>query len=196
MRISKWWIRTSDQLLKMSLSLPTTLSDSELRGRVLRWFYDRRREGTINVGDFNFSDTDTATEFYRIANQLRDHELIALKNISVVGSRVDPMNFPKYSGSISADGVDVVEGNSIPPISITIDNRNMNVNVSNSQGVQVGNSHSQMSVHMSVEQLRTKLSEAPASEKREEAKKLWNRLVEHPLVCALLGGAVSTLKIN
>lgn len=180
----------------MSLSLPSTLTDSELRGAVLRWFYERRRDGTLEIGDLDFSSAETANEFYRIAKQLCDHGLVDLKSIGILGRSIPSMPLPKYSGSIRANGVDVVEGNSRSPISITIDNRNMNVSVSKSQGVQVGSANSQLTVQMSVEQLKNKLVQSPSSKERDEAKGMWNRFFEHPLVCALLGGAVSNFKID
>lgn len=109
------------------------MTDNELRGAVLRQFYNARREQVFwPLEDGRFGDVP-AEDVLRICTQLAEHALIKWQ--------FDSTRTTGY-GSISAYGVDVVEGMARPAISIQID-QSRNVTVFQSPNAQVGDGNKQ-----------------------------------------------------
>jgi len=93
----------------------------------------------------------------------------------------------------SAAGVDIIEGTAKAPISISYDYSQI-VSVNHSSAVQIGDGNVQdMSVHIG--KIVSAIDESSASEQRKaEAKSLFKKFLEHPLVAAIGGGIASNIK--
>src|SRR5947209_436655 len=97
------------------------MTDSELRGVILRRFYDRRRESYIFLKPEEFGLREDQAEWediLRICEQLGEQGLIDWKSQGLIGK-----NFSPGAGKITAYGVDVIEGKARASSAITIDNR-------------------------------------------------------------------------
>lgn len=164
------------------------MKDGELRQQLLQWFYDNRGTDWVCVG-FREGDGATFEDFARACDQLQEHNLIKWrpdrrqlddKRITIIGGEA----------KITAHGVDVIEDNHSKTSGMLVDNR-MNVHISNSNAVQVGHGNSQQIDSITISQLTRLIDEAHAEEKdKVEAKSLLTRALEHPLVAALLVGAI------
>jgi len=160
------------------------MKDSELRGIVLDVFYRRRREGGfISLQKEDFDDVPQHLEWpdiYRVCDQLEQHGLIQWKPIRAAGGIV-----VTGMGQITANGVDVKEGETTPPISINFDH---SIKVSGSSNVQIGNGNVQ-EIQVHLQTLISKIDESSGSEEeKKDAKSLLRRFVEHPLVSSVAGG--------
>ena len=158
------------------------MNDNELRGKLLKELYDRRREPWTQIGLDHFNDPE-AQETVRIAEQLSQYGLIEFKMLN------------RHLGGqarILAFGVDVIEGTTHAPISISIDG-SQTINISNSSNIQVGD-HNSQTINSGVQALIKTINESNASpSEKEEAKSLLKKLLEHPLVAAIAGGAIGLL---
>lgn len=168
------------------------MKDNDLRGLILRKYYDNRRRGLFPWTDDDFKDLPQpwgfdAKDLYRICDQLYENGLIEWHSVSdnvgqTIGGR----------GQINAFGVDVIEGNIQPPISINYDYSH-NVSVNNSTAVQIGNSNVQ---ELSIGKIITAIDHSTASEEQKaEAKSLLQKFLAHPLVGAIAGGVASNIKL-
>ncbi len=162
------------------------MTDSELRGLVLRRFYDRRLELMVSIELSDFDNRFSLFELQNICQQLDEKGLIGQwKPMVTKGKFVG-------NGQITAEGVDVVEGNAKPPISITFDQRST-VSVTSSQNVQIG-SHNIQDVQVQLEALVQAIDASSASARdKAEAKSLLKQFLAHPVVAAIIGGLASTL---
>jgi len=167
------------------------ITDTQLRGIALKKAYDRRSEGFFAWTNDDFKDLDPTIDFdindlFRICDQLRQAGLIEFKSVSSQGRIVDGR--VKIAGA----GVDVIEGNSKPPIAINLD-QSRHITITSSSNVQVGDFNKQ-EVRLHVESLlrAVEASSAPPEQKKE-AKNLLQKFLEHPLVTSVAGGAVSGL---
>jgi hypothetical protein len=154
------------------------MNDSELRGLVLKALYDIRHTDSHSMvpGVPGLPDVNVET-LRNIVIQLSDKGLIKYTGL---------MGGPNIIGraSISAEGVDVVEGNARAPISVTFDH---SVNIHGSQGVQVGGQGNTLNITMDVGKLINAIDGGAGSiQEKEEAKSLLKRLVDNPLVKAAL----------
>jgi hypothetical protein len=111
------------------------MTDGELRGIVLKKFYDlRTKPGMVNavaLPDLQAIEPDQY-RLHIICEQLREHGLIkgvSLDSHSTFGSM----------GNITASGVDVVEGTARAPITVTLHDHR--ISVSQSSNVQIGDSN-------------------------------------------------------
>lgn len=158
------------------------MTDNELRGKLLKELYENRREMWTQIGLNHFNDP-VAQDNVRIAEQLDQHGLIEFKMLN------------RHLGGqarITALGVDVIEGTAPSPISISIDG-SQTINISNSSNFQAGNNNSQ-TINNGVQALIKTINESGASQAdKEEAKSLLKKLLEHPLVSAIIGGAIGLL---
>ncbi|TCU78845.1 hypothetical protein EDE08_101627 [Bradyrhizobium sp. R2.2-H] len=150
------------------------MKDKDARGIVLRALYDIRhthRHAGIPA-DVPGLEKIESPVLVNILRQLNEKGLITFQSLSG-GDQI----FGR--GEISAYGVDVIEGESAPPIAITIDN---SVNVHSSQNVMVGGSGNTQSVTMDVEKLFNAVdgAEASATEKAE-AKSLLKMVLDNPI---------------
>jgi hypothetical protein len=167
------------------------MKDTELRGLILRKYYDLRGEDLFQWTDEHFKDLPQpwgfdAKDLFRICDQLAEEKLIewhpALDNM---GRTIGGL------GKISAYGVDVIEGEKAPPISITFDH-SQHVSVLNSTGVQIGDSNVQ---GVSIDKIIIAIDRSNAVEaQKEEAKSLLKKFLEHPLVVSIASGLASTIK--
>jgi len=83
-------------------------------------------------------------------------------------------------GSITAFGVDVVEGNLSSPIAVTIDS---SINVSASQGIQIGGQGNIQNLTLDVERMISLVDSAGGRiSEKEEAKSLLTKLAANKIV--------------
>jgi hypothetical protein len=160
------------------------MTDNELRGIILKKFYELRREGNLIPKPEDFDPTIPAEDLYRICEQLGHHNLLLWRSEPVSGQPF------LGSGKISAYGVDVIENNEEAPIGITF---SQNISISHSQGIQIGN-HNIQSFVSAVEQIILQIDQSNSSEnEKEEAKSKLKAFLTHPLVASIIGGATSGL---
>ena len=160
-----------------------TDNDNERRGELLKRFYDLRKEqAAVSIG-VGASQDKEALEDIRIGRQLAEAGLINFKQVNRhIGGHA----------TITAKGVDVVEGHATPGIAINID-QSRAINISSSSNVQIGD-HNIQTIHAGVQALVEAIDAANAdSSEKSEAKGLLRQLLEHPLVCAVAGGVVGRL---
>lgn len=163
------------------------MKDVELRGMLLAKLYDKRSERDFLPTPSDFSPEIGEQEIVRIARQLHEHGLVKANVSESIGG--DPR---LYMLHISARGIDVVESGKLPDISIDFMNH-QTVNISGSSNVIVGNNNQQTITH-SVQEL-AKIIDASAGtlEEKAEAKGRLRTFLEHPLLAAVAGGAISAL---
>lgn len=158
------------------------MTDNELRGIIIKLFYDKRRErDPFTPQPEDFDPPIPEVDLFRICAQLRQHGLLEWYPIDTFDSQ-------SGWGKISASGVDVVETKgSSSPIGITF-THTQHISVSNSQAVQIGNGNIQ-SISFVIENLINKIEQISASdEDKKEAKYRLKAFLEHPLVTTILGG--------
>lgn len=138
------------------------MTDNEMRGIILKNFYDRRREGYIQPKPQDFDPPIPLEDLYSVCDQLYEYGLITWKSIESMGRCIHG------TGKISARGIDVVEdeGKS-SPIKINF----QNISISKSQGIQIGN-HNVQSFISSAEQLIHQIDESDSSPKEKQEAKL------------------------
>jgi hypothetical protein len=164
------------------------VTDNDLRSLVLRKYYDRRGEGEVQWKTEDFADVEDSWDFneqdlYRVCEQLAEANLIEWHPLEGGNGRT----ITGY-GRIRGMGVDVIEGNTVSPIPIQIDQsrhyniRNGHHNIIGDRNVQVGD--------ISIEQLARAIDSARASdEEKKKARTVLKRAFEHPIVNTLVGAA-------
>ena len=159
------------------------MTDIKLRSELLTRLYALRSKDYVIVGQDSATNPD-AREELRIAQQLQDHGLIKL---AILNRHLGA------SARITASGVDVMEGNIQPPIAIHMDKR-QTINISGSSSFQVGD-HNSQSITVGIEALVQQIDASSATfEEKVEAQSLVRKLLEHPLVSAIVGGAIGLAK--
>src|ERR1700730_582054 len=167
------------------------MKDNEIRGIVLQRYYDKRRDGEFQWSNEDVQDlTRTAgfdhVDLFRACDQLAEHGLIDW----------DPIRHGTQTiagaGKITAFGVDVIEGNTKPPISITLGH---SISIQGSSNVEIG-SHNIQDISVEIGKLVSAFDQSNArDEEKEEAKTLLKKFWEHPLVTSVAGGLASTMKL-
>ena len=153
-------------------------TDSELRGIVLKKYYDARAQPNMIQVPALIDETIDAGTAFRISEQLSQHGLIDWRPIGGIGGQRTGM------GRITASGADVVEGTASPPIAIFI--QDQSVRISNSPSVQVGNRNIQ-GVTISGERISIAIDESNASQtEKEEAKSLLQKFLGNRLLASIL----------
>lgn len=156
------------------------MKDSEVRGLILQKLYDARHDKHQFVGvpeGLAIKDIDNKV-LGNVTAQLEQQGLIEFKQTVSTSYR---------SGIawILAPGVDVVEGTTAPPIAITFDH---SINVSGSQGVQIGGQGNTQTTTIDVEKMINAVENGAGSfQEKEEAKSLITKLMENPLAKAAIG---------
>jgi hypothetical protein len=170
------------------------MKDNELRGLILQKYYDRRREGWFQWKTDDFKDLPETVEFdavdlFRVCDQLAEHGLIEWQRAA--GRQDETIG---GFGKISAFGVDVIEGHTKPPISISLD-YSRHITVHGSSNVQIGNANVQ-GISIAIEKVIAAIdrSQAPETEKAQ-AKSLLKKFLEHPLVTSIAGSLASNIKL-
>jgi hypothetical protein len=158
-----------------------SMKDHELRAVVLQRFYELR--GQINRSwkpeDLGNEAEVAADDFYRTCDQLAEHGLIEWQPIR--GSRIGHLFTRGGLGQITAKGVDVIEGTTQSPISITLDHR-QTVSISGSNNI-VGDHNL-----MNVEEISLAISHSNFSEtEKAEAKSLWQKVSENKILNTVIG---------
>ncbi|TLD69237.1 hypothetical protein FEM03_19260 [Phragmitibacter flavus] len=165
------------------------MKDNEIRGLVLDWFYDRRRQQRWELpsaADIGSPSGVTDQNVVLICDQLGQHGLIDWKPIHQLGG----VSFGH--GKINANGVDVIEGTVTSPISISMDN-SQNITISNSSNTAISGSNTQANT-ITIQDLISQIQNAEATwEEKEEAKGLLKRFLSHPLVASVSGSLVGLL---
>jgi len=154
------------------------LKDSELRGAVLNALYEVRhsKEWPAVPDDIPPLPAVDHNTLRNIFKQLSEQGLIDFKAHS---------GTPAFGRArIKSFGVDVIEGNTAPPIAISIDN---SVSVHGSQNVQIGGQANVQNIKMDVEKMITLVDSSDASvHEKAEAKSLLKQISENPLVQMIL----------
>jgi hypothetical protein len=155
------------------------MKDSDARGLVLRRLYDIRHQlDRADASDFVGLPIE-AKVLPNILDQLAQQNLIEWNPARGAMGR-----YLAFMARITAFGVDVVEGNTVPPISVTIDS---SITVQGSQGVQIGGQGNTQTVTMDVEKLINAVDGSNASEtEKAEAKSLLHKIGESKLVQEVL----------
>lgn len=157
------------------------MTDNELRGKILKWFYERRREGIKVPKPDDFNPPIHSDDLYRICDQLAENNLLDWKPVQ--SSRSGSLNTVYGRGKISANGVDVVEETRSSPVAINL----QNISINQSQGVQIGNQNIQ-SITTIIENLIMQIDNSNAKEHdKVEAKSRLKEFLKNPLVTSILG---------
>lgn len=108
------------------------ITDADRRAVILRQFYDKRHaESWVNPSADLSNDIQEQNITNNICRQLKQGNLIEWNEI---------LSGPGF-GRITNLGVDVIEGNTVAPMAITIDSRKISVH--GSSNVQIGNQNVQ-----------------------------------------------------
>ena len=160
------------------------MKDAEVRGLILKQLYGARHASDFMRIPDDLSISDISPHVLgNVATQLREQGLIDFHE--VLGH-----SYRSGSARILSYGVDVVEGNSAAPISITFDH---SVSVHGSTHVQIGQGNVQNVAGL--EQLNIAIEEATATQnEKAEAKSLLKQLSENKLLRGIL--AAVGIKIN
>jgi hypothetical protein len=134
------------------------MNDAELRGQMLHYFYDNRRQGYTQMLTNEFLDQNTA---FDICRQLSEHGLLNWKPLVA-------QEFRTGMGQITATGIDVVEGTQKPPPSISISLKDVQIGKGNIQNTNITARDIAVAIDNAKVDQRTK----------EEAKSLMNRLLQ------------------
>ena len=108
------------------------MTDNEIRGILLRKYYDRRREGMIGLEAADFDGRMSDIDIKHVSVQLMENGLIEGKKIEALSEGLIAV-----MAKITAMGIDVVEEKTASPISLTINN-DSSISVANSSSVIVG----------------------------------------------------------
>lgn len=158
------------------------MNDNELRGIILKRFYDNRKYPFVMLHNLDLA-AEVSSEAPRICRQLIEHGLIEWH----------PRNFSAAvthgRGRITTKGVDVVEGVTASPVPVHIDQSrhysfaNSNQNIIGDQNTQIGN--------LTISEVLNRIDRACASEEnRREAKNVIVQAFAHPAVRNTIGAAV------
>lgn len=162
------------------------MKDSEIRGLILRYYYDRRREGWSlpKAADLGSGLTLSDEDVLHVADQLAEHGFLEWRKQGSHGK------IRTGIGKINAFGIDVVEGGVQSELKVEFV-QNKTINITGSQNIVVGdNNH----VSQSVRDLVGLIDQSTGSpEQKQEAKGLLRKFLEHPLVSSVAGGAIGLL---
>jgi hypothetical protein len=147
------------------------MTDSELRRVMLQKFYEARRQGYVQIPVDDTFDRETS---FDIVRQLAEHGLLNWKPLIAT-------DFRTAMAQITAEGIDVIEGNKPPPTSIAP------ISVIGSSNVQVGDRNIQ---GVSAETLNMAIEHSNITEsERREAKSLLERFLGNPLITKIFGSS-------
>lgn len=149
------------------------MKDNELRGIILQKFYDVRHEQyDVSLGNIAgwFPEIEQNV-ICNICEQLAESRLIRWRSI-----RGNSGNLGR--GKITSEGVDVIEGNKAPPISI-------NYHVKDSQYVQIAAGNIQ-NADVDIGKLIVAVDHSNASDsEKQKAKSILQSLLENPIIQAV-----------
>ena len=159
------------------------MTDNELRGLLLRWYYERRREHWVKPKPEDLEADVSERDIAHVTDQLQEHGLIKWSY------RSRPGKPPVLLGAqIKASGVDVVEGTSLAPIAISeryVDNREYHI--TGADNVQAGDHNVQHSAETNIEHLHVAIQTADVPEEtKEKAEKDLETFANSPAVIETL----------
>jgi hypothetical protein len=168
------------------------MKDSELRGYILQYFYDRRRDG-LSLSPPKPADLGvevTEKDILYVCDQLGEQNYLEWKatksNYKSSGAILNGY------GMINTFGINVVEGNVTPAIKVEfVQHNNNSVTITGSTNVNniIGSNNK-----LTLSELAKAIESADATPKeKEEAKTLLQKFLDHSLVSAIVGGAVGLL---
>ena len=166
------------------------MKDSELRGLVLQFLYERRDEDvTFGADGSNIPGIPDATarDWLRVCRQLGEKDLIDWDQTTFHVNGGEQVL--EGTARINADGVDVVEGEAEPPFAIKIDH-SQTINVTGSMGVQIAgaNSNQKQTVTHSFEEIIAAFEEAPVpEEEKQAARSLLLKILDSKVAATVLG---------
>ena len=163
------------------------MTDAELRGLLLEKYYQRRKERLIGLAPSDFDGELNEHDILNIAGQLADHGLIhwrANRGHGGVGGGM---------GTITAAGVDAVEGRAPAPVEIRFSrDRNLQGPVS-PQAARPD--HTGQSVALAIERLARAIDDADVSAATKRAATLLLRAFqEHPLLRIIAPGGAEGVR--
>ena len=163
------------------------MKDKELRGVVLNKFYEKRGNMLHVLTTSDFGREFSYSDLQRICEQLSEHELIASWKPGNTGAGEQV-----GVGKISANGVDVVEGDESPPLAINFHQDN-SINISESKNVQLG-SGNYIGAQTGVDEILKVLESSAASDAdKKVAKSKLRQFLENPTVAAVIGSLAGML---
>lgn len=168
------------------------MKDTELRGLILQYFYDRRRKDRLPAPKPADLDVDVDDQdILQVCDQLGEHNL--LKWTASKSTDYDSLGEISFGfGKINAFGIDVVEGEATPDIKVTfVQHNNNTVTITGSQGVNniIGSNNT-----LTISELVKAVESADATpQEKEEAKSLLRKFLEHPLVSKIAGNVTARL---
>ncbi|MCI5127750.1 MAG: hypothetical protein D3907_04465 [Candidatus Electrothrix sp. AUS3] len=168
------------------------MKDTELRGLILQYFYDRRRKDRLPAPKPADLDVDVDDQdILQVCDQLREYNL--LKWTASKSTDYDSLGEISFGfGKINAFGIDVVEGEATPEIKVEfVQHNNNTVTITDSTGVNnIIGSNNTLTLHELVKAVQS--TDATKQEK-EEAKSLLRKAFKNPTIAAILGGSASQL---
>lgn len=160
------------------------MNDSEIRGLILRYYYDRRRDGWSLPKPEDLGGGLSEEDILHVADQLAEHGLLEWRKLDSHG------DVRAGTGKINAFGVDVVEGGERTELKVEFV-QHKTINISGSTNVVVGDNNA---VSQSVRDLVAAIeSSSGTPEQKAQAKSLLRKFLEHPLVSAVAGGTIGLL---
>jgi hypothetical protein len=158
------------------------MNDNEIRGLLLRKYYERRRDSLFQPKPEDFSGQLTTSDILAVSAQLAEHGLIDWRSTSTMSDTERGRGL----GKITAAGIDVVEGAAPAPIAIRL--QNVTVQGSPNANIIVGDSNTQ-NISANIEAIIRAINEGKGTDaQKADAKSLLKRFVDHPLVAAIAGG--------
>lgn len=162
------------------------MKDTQLRGLLLQVFYDRRREKLFLPKAADLGVDVNEQDILQVCDQLHQHGMldwISQKRHGQIAVGI---------GRINAFGIDVVEQEESPSIKVEFV-KHQTINISGSNQVVIGDNNSQV-ITQQIHDLISFIDSANATnEQKLEAKGLLRRFLEHPLIVAIGGAAVTGL---
>jgi hypothetical protein len=171
------------------------MKDSELRGIVLKFLYENRREDVLLFGAIQGATTIPASiglkDWLRACNQLGDCNLIEWDPF------IDHTGDGILGGAakINVFGTAVIEEDQTPPIPIIVDQRQY-IQVTSSQAVQIAGAHSNQNQRISdaFERIVTAFDNANVSDaEKNKGKSLLIAVLESKAAAAVLGSTAASL---
>ncbi|CAK8716865.1 hypothetical protein GCAAIG_06275 [Candidatus Electronema halotolerans] len=166
------------------------MRDSELRGYILQYFYERRREHSLpSPKSVELGVEVTEQDILQICDQLSEKNLLDWQPIKS-GLKHSEFTF-QGTGRISTLGIDVVEGAVNPVINVEFNrHRNTESATGSKGGDHITCNNNRLTFLWLIKAIES--SDATPQEK-EEAKTLFRNFFEHPLVSKIAENAVAGL---
>lgn len=160
------------------------MRDNELRGIILQKFYDVRHEtDAVNLSDLaGWFPQINPNVIFNICGQLEENGLIKWQALRGNNNNM----FGR--GKITSEGVDVIEGNKAPPISII----SHNYHIEGSSNVQIGSGNIQ-NADVDIGKLIAAVDHSNASEsEKQKATSILRSLLENPIIQSVWGKVFGT----